>query len=70
MGNRIAAPIAIGAIMTISIWSFGCSNGTGGQSDGSGHGQKEEGHKGPAAWSCTGSECPEAFNDGWNGMRF
>ena len=27
MGNRIAALIAIGAIMTISIWSLGCSAG-------------------------------------------
>lgn len=59
MGNRIAAPIAIGAIMTISIWSFGCSNGTGGKSDGSGHAQKEEGHKGSAAWSYAGPTGPE-----------
>ena len=59
MGNRIVAPIAVGAIMTISIWSFGCSSGTGGKSDDSGHGQKEEGHAGPAAWSYTGSKGPE-----------
>ena len=54
MGNRIAAPIAIGAIITISIWSFGCSSGTGDKSHGSGHDQKEDGHAGPAAWSYTG----------------
>ena len=59
MGNRIAALIAIGAIMTISIWSFGCSNGTGDRSDGSGHGQKEDGHAGSAAWSYSGSTGPE-----------
>ena len=54
MGNRVAAPIAIGAIMTISIWSFGCSSGTGDKSDGSGHGQEEKGHAGSAAWSYAG----------------
>jgi carbonic anhydrase len=59
MGNRIAALIAIGAIMTISIWSFGCSNGTGDRSNGSGHGQKEDGHAGSAAWSYSGSTGPE-----------
>ena len=46
MGNRIAALIAIGAIMTISIWSLGCSAGTEDRSDGSGHGQQEEESRG------------------------
>ena len=59
MSNRIAALIAIGAIMTISIWSFGCSNGTGDRSDGSGHGQKEDGHAGSAVWTYSGSTGPE-----------
>ena len=59
MSNRIAAPIAIGAIMAISFWSFGCSNGTEDRSHGSGHGQEEDGHAGSAAWSYSGSAGPE-----------
>ena len=59
MGNRFAAPIAIGAILIISIWSFGCSNGTGDGSNGSGHGQKKDGHAGSAAWSYAGPTGPE-----------
>ena len=59
MGNRIAALIAIGAIMTISIWSLGCSAGTEDRSDGSGHGQKEDGHAGSAVWTYTGSKGAE-----------
>lgn len=59
MSNRIAALIAIGAIMTISIGSLGCSHGTEDRHHGSGHGQKEEGHGGPAAWSYAGAKGPE-----------
>ena len=46
MGNRIAALIAIGAIMTFSIGPLGCSKGTEDRSDGSGHGQQEDGSRG------------------------
>ena len=59
MSNRIAALIAIGAIMTISIWSLGCSAGTEDRSDGSGHGQQEDGHAGSAVWTYTGSKGAE-----------
>ena len=59
MGNRMAALIAIGAIMTFSIGSLGCSKGTEDRSDGSGHGQQEDGQAGSAAWSYTGSKGPE-----------
>lgn len=61
MGNRVANLIAIGTIVTISFGSFGCSNGTGDKSDGSGHGQKEEGHAGPAAWGYAGAKGPETW---------
>ncbi len=59
MNNRIAALIALGAIMIISIGSLGCSHGTEDRHHGSGHGQEEEGHAGPAAWSYTGPNGPE-----------
>ena len=59
MGNRMAALIVIGAIMTFSIGSLGCSKGTEDRSDGSGHGQQEDAHAGSAAWSYTGSTGPE-----------
>ena len=61
MNDRIAALIAMGAIMTISIWTLGCVNGTEDRSKGDSHDQEEGGHAGSATWSYTGSGGPDEW---------